>query len=194
MKRTFFIIPGFRHSARQKQYQWLCKYLKDKNYIVKTVEVNWNNRVMSDYVCDFERYYNLHKSEENHVLGFSYGAMIAFISAPRLRPKTLSLCSLSPYFQQDLPFLKQSWIAFVGKRRHEDFAQYNADKIASLIDSSTTVFYGSQEGKKYPQLRVRCEAAASTISGAELVIADDAPHKIDDPSYIAAIKNTIHNR
>ena len=90
---TFFIIPGFHGQTSLDRYNPLKALLKKKKgLVVKTPKVDWKYRVMSDYVGDFKEYFENHKSERNIVLGFSFGAMIAFISAQTLPVDRLYLC------------------------------------------------------------------------------------------------------
>ena len=191
MSKTIFIVAGFKHKASEVQYNWMRDYFKSKGYIVKIPDIEWNKKVMTDYVNYFTDYYNQNKSETNFVLGFSYGAMIAFISAEELNPDKLILCSLSPYFNEDLESLKKSWKKLIGHRRVDDFKNYSSKEITTKIASDTTVIYGSSEGKKYPRLKHRCIEVSDTISKCKLLIAEDAPHEIDYPSYVSTIKSVF---
>ena len=191
MKTTIFIIPGYLHATKDYQYLWLTEYLQSNDYVVKEVSINWRYHVMSDYVKEFEAYYESNKSEVNYVFGFSFGAMIAFITAKTLRPDKLFLCSLSSYLNEDLETMKSSWKTYFAFRRMNDFKQYSAIEIANKIKIPTVILYGSTEGELYPQLKFRCEESARLISDARLVIAKEATHNISYPSYIQAIKQAI---
>lgn len=192
MTKTIFIIAGFKHSASEEQYDWMKKYVKTKGFRVKVPEIEWNNRVLTEYVAQFTSYYKKHKTDTNYVLGFSYGAMIALVSASDLDPDKLYLCSLSPYFAEDLGSLKKSWKTYIGQRRLDDFSNYSAISIAKNIEIPTVIFYGQREGEKYPQLKIRCEETHSNIKSSKLVKAKDAPHRIDHPSYVKAIKAELN--
>lgn len=191
MKKSLFIIPGFKQQVSDSRYQWMVRYYGERGYVVKEVNVTWNNRVMSDYVQEFLDYYYSNKTGENHIIGFSYGAMIALIAARELKLDSLVLCSLSPYFNEDLQNLKLWWKIEVGLKRVEDFRKYKAIRIARSITVPTVVLYGTVEGNKYPQLKVRCEETAKYIKNARLVVVDGAPHDIDHPTYREAIKEAF---
>jgi pimeloyl-ACP methyl ester carboxylesterase len=165
------------------------EYFTGLGFNVKIVDIHWNNRVMSDYVQQFRKYYERNKTETNYVLGFSYGAMITLISAPELKPDKIYLCSLSPYFNEDLKHLKPAWKKFIGQHRFNDFSKFSADKITTQVTAPTIIFYGGAEAAKYPRLKHRCEQAAQSIKGAKLVIAPNAPHDISHPTYIQTIKS-----
>ena len=188
MAKTIFIITGFKDKASDSQYKWMRTFFKKKGFIVKIPSIKWNHRVMSDYVDEFRQYYEENKSEKNYVLGFSYGAMIAFISAHELKPAKLYLCSLSPYFNEDLRTLKPWWKRFIGIHRLNDFKQYIAKSIAKNLAIPTVVFYGTREAKRYPELKVRCEETSKLAPKAKLVSIKDAPHRVDHPEYVEAIK------
>lgn len=146
---------------------------------------------MSDYVKAFKDYYLKHKTDENYILGFSFGAMIACISASDLKPEKLILCSLSPYFKEYLGTLHGSWIKAIGKRRFEDFKNFSIKNISKKITSPTTIFYGEKEAQVFPILKKCCMSASSLIEKSQLIIVKDSPHKIDHPSYVDAIKKTV---
>lgn len=64
----------------------------------------------------------------------------------------------------------------------------SAEKIAKELTIPTTVFYGEAEGKKYSQLKIRCEQAEKDIKKSKLIVVKEAPHEINYPEYIKAIK------
>ena len=191
MSKTIFIVAGFKHKASEEQYDWTREYFTSLGFKVKIPDIEWNNKVMTNYVNQFKNYYRENKTETNFVLGFSYGAMVAFITAVELKPDKLILCSLSPYFGEDLESLKKSWKQYIGHRRVDDFKSYKSKVIAPEITSQTTVIYGSAEGVKYPRLKHRCMEVANTVNKCDLLVAKDAPHKIDYPSYVATIKSVF---
>ena len=45
------------------------------------VPITWERATMTDYAVEFESFCEKHKANDNYVLGFSYGAVIAFITA-----------------------------------------------------------------------------------------------------------------
>lgn len=191
MKKRISIIPGLTHKPTDTCYRWLIAFLKRAGFDVQLIHIDWQRRVMSDYVEQFLQQYRKNMAEENYVLGFSFGAMIAFISAKRASPKRLFLCSLSPYFKEDLNGISNSVQRYMGKQRMADFKKYSAAKIAQEIHVPTIIFCGESEGSRYPTLLKRCQAAARTIPGASLVIPSGAPHEIDYPTYIDAIKKAF---
>lgn len=181
-----FIIPGFTHKASDQTYAWLKKELSDK-YEIDIVSIDWKRKVMSDYVAEFLAHYQANKAQKNYILGFSFGAMIALLTAQETKPDKLFLCSLSPYFKEDLPKLKTWWKNFMGKRRMLDFKQHSARNAAQNLRMPTTVFIGGKEAMKYPQLLNRCTLTSKNIKQGKLITAPNAPHDIAHPNYQAAI-------
>ena len=189
--KTLFLIPGFYQKATDHCYRWLTKYLKSKGYDVIAVPVHWKNRTMTDYVRDFEKFFLQRMGTKNYFLGFSYGAVIAFMTTSRLGPEKVYLCSLSPDFKEDASSIKSYELKLIGKKRFADVKTRSAKKIAKELKIPSVLFYGEVEGKKYPQLKKRVEETVKLSSRTKLVIVKDAPHKIDHPEYIKAIKREI---
>lgn len=185
---TIFIVTGFKQKKDNVQFKWMRPYFTKLGFEVKVFAADWDYHVMSDYVENFKRYYREHKGKENFVLGFSYGAMIALLSAKELQPNWLYLCSLSPYFKEDMHKLRADWRKKIGVRRCLDFLKHDFKQVTKGLTIPTTVLYGENEGAKYPTLRKRCEVVNEVLLKSKLIIVNDAPHKIDHPEYIKAIK------
>lgn len=193
MQKTIFIIPGFRHDPTHTQYDWLTPFFQSKGFTVKKFGFKWNHKTMTDFINDFSQFFRQNKSDDNTVLGFSFGAMAGLITATNLKPQRLVLCSLSPYFDEDLKTLRNSWKKNIGVNRFEDFKKYKAEEIAIKIKIPTIIIYGSKEGNMYPQLKIRCVETSKQIPNAKLEVADNAPHEIDFPSYVATIKKLFQS-
>ncbi len=187
-KKTIFIIPGYTEQATQTQYQPLCNFFEENQYLVQKPEITWKYRTMSDYVSYFTDFYVQHKTDYNDVLGFSFGAMIAFISAPQLQPDSLYLCSLSPYFRDDLPGLKKTWLKQIGRRRVEHFRTLDAKQLGRKIDMPTTIFCGDKEDKSVMK---RCTQTSQEVPNAKLVVVKDAPHDIGHPNYTKTVIDAV---
>ncbi len=193
--KTFFLIPGFKMQIRDKPYVWLVKYLEDQGIrVVKTLVV-WNYRTLSQNTNEFISFFNKHKGEENYILGFSYGAVIALLAADIVKPKKIFLCSLSPDFVEDwndlMPDLMLRERKLIGKRRYADTQTRSGKELARKLLVPAVVFYGEVEGKKYPALKKRSEETVHLAKNATLVVVKDAPHQIDFPAYIDALKKEL---
>lgn len=187
--KKFFIVPGFKEKITNKKYISLKNFLTTKGFEVVMVSVTWERKTISENAKEFQEFYNKKKGEENYILGFSFGAMITFISAQKLQPKKIFLCSLSPYFKEDLKNEKPWILDYIGTRRTADFLLMSGKTIAKDLTIPTTVFYGEEEGRRYPKLKKRCEETASLVNKVKLVIVKNAPHDTSFPEYAKAIKN-----
>lgn len=188
MAKTVYIIPGCFEKTGQPVYVQISDYFRKKRYFVKPVNIDWKNKTMSDYVLQFKSIVKKDKGKNISVFGFSYGAMIAFISASDLKPKKLYLCSLSPYFKEDLKYIPVKWKKIVGKRRIKDLNTFSFDKIACGIKSKTYVFVGDKEGNL--SIR-RAKLANKKIKNSKLIIVLAAKHDISDKNYLSKIKENI---
>lgn len=172
-----------------KKYISLKNFLTAKGFKVIMVPVTWDRKTISENAKEFQVFYDKNKGAENYILGFSFGAVITFISAEKLRPVKIFLCSLSPYFKEDLKNEKQWILDYVGKRRVSDFLTMDGRKIAKELKVTATIFCGEEEGRRYPKLKKRCEETASLAHKAKLVMVKNAPHDTSFPEYAQAIKN-----
>lgn len=173
------------------QYSWLVSYLEHKDYEVFIFPVSWNHTTLTKISVDFVDFYMANKSSNNYILGFSYGAVIAFITASLTKPNKIILCSLSPDFLEDFKAMP-SWLKkYIGKNRLSDIKTRSAKKIAKSINSKLVILYGEKEGMEYPQLRVRAEETVKLAQNAELIVVPRAPHNISFSTYQTAIKKLL---
>jgi pimeloyl-ACP methyl ester carboxylesterase len=184
-------VTGFKQKKDNVQFKWMRPYFTKLGFEVKVFAADWDYHVMSDYVENFKIYYDQNKGDKNYVLGFSFGAMITLLSAKDLSPDRLYLCSLSPYFKEDISKLSKDAEQTIGIRRKKDFLRQSAKKSAENLTIPTVVFCGEVEGFKFPNLRKRCEQVSELLPKNKLVIVKDSPHKIDHPEYIKAIKGVF---
>ncbi len=188
MKKTAYIIPGFTQNSNDEEYKRVMKYFKENNFKVIPIRITWKYRVMSDYVNEFLKQYKKEKDEETILFGFSFGAMIALISAAKIKPRTIILASLSPYFKEDLKHVKKTWQKYVGKKRLQDLKKYSFKELASKIKCKTILTMGGKEGK---ELQRRVREAKKKIKNSELIIIKKATHDISQKEYYEKLKEII---
>lgn len=189
--KKFFIIPGFMQSAKDKQFDWLRKTLENKGFSVVLVPISWKYHTMTQYIAEFKGLYEKNKSTKNYILGFSYGAVIAFATASELKPDKIYLCSLSPDFAEERMRMKKSLRKLIGARRYQDGKKRSAIEIARKINIPTVILYGEKEGYKFPDLKLRAEQTSKLIKKSRLIVVKNAPHKIDHPEYITALRSAL---
>jgi pimeloyl-ACP methyl ester carboxylesterase len=191
MSKTIFLIPGFKTQISDPLYKELVSYLESKNYKVESVPITWNNRTVTQNAQEFLKFFEERKVKNNLVLGFSYGAVIALMTAEQTKPSKLILCSLSPDFKEDAK-LMPAWLKkYIGQNRYNDTQTRSAIKLAKSLSAKTVIFYGEKEGVEYPPLKKRSEETAKLAKDSKLVVVKDAPHDISFPAYIEAIKKVV---
>ena len=190
MNKIAFIIPGYGCPTKNKEYQEIVGYFKLKKIKPILIEIDWKRNTHLEYVEQFKEQYAEHasKNDEVFVLGFSLGAMISCITAPQLKPKVQILCSLSPFFKEDMPKIKQWWKDYHGKRRCEVFNKLSFAEIARKTKSKTFILAGTKEGVEVER---RARAAKEKIRNSKLIILEGVKHDISDERYLKKIAEII---
>lgn len=186
VKRVAYIIPGYRENIHGKSYRALSKHLISKKISPIFISIHWKNRTMTSYVRQFLQQINL-QTEKFYIIGFSYGAMMALIASALLKPERLYLCSLSPYFKEDVKKLSISDYRLIGKKRAKDFNNYSFHKFVKKISCKTFLFAGTDE---LPSVLKRSKEAVDNIKGSRFASVRQGTHKVDD-TYLHAILNKI---
>ena len=185
-----YIIPGYNEShLKQRGYNKVAKLFEGSGITPIHVEIDWehsNPKRFVDYTEQFLKVYKKPKNTETYILGFSYGAMIAFLTASKTKPTALIFCSLSPFFEEDLVDLKPSWVRWWRKNFKE--SDYSFTKIAPKIKSKTYLIVGEKEDES---CIIRAKDAKKKIQDSHLSIAKGAKHKIGEQEYLEAVKRLI---
>jgi len=110
------------------------------------------------------------------------------LSAPKINPQKIYLCSLSPFFKEDKHFKPDSYfIKYFGRRRLSELRSISFTDIANQINKltiATTIAHGDKEYETSPPLVKRCEDAAEKIKNAKLYVFKNTPHNMSDPNYV----------
>ena len=182
-----FIVPGFTELTKQEKYRKIAEYFKEAGIEPVMVNIVWKRKIMSDYINEIIEKANL---KPFIILGFSFGAFSSLIASLKIKPKYLILCSLSPYFKEDLPYLGKWDKTTLGKARFRDFNKYTFSDIAKKVKSKTYIIYGEKEYKKVIE---KSKKAKRYIKNSELFIAPNAKHDINNLNYQRTIKEIILN-
>ncbi len=182
MKKIAYIIPGYNQSyLKQKSYLKIAKCFEKQNITPIHVKIAWRKKKperFADYTKKFLKLYKKLPGGENYILGFSYGATIAFLTAAQTKPKALILCSLSPYFKEDLKKLNPSWLRWWRKNFTE--SDYSFTEFARKIKRKTHLIVGDKEGDEC--LR-RAKDAKRKLINSSLTIVKGAQHNINQKEY-----------
>jgi pimeloyl-ACP methyl ester carboxylesterase len=193
--RTAIIIPGFQHrvvSGRgSRTYQPLLADLRKAGYEPLPITVTWQRHTFDDWLPEVLAQLKGIDASNTLLIGFSYGAMLSMVAATHHAFGRVFLCSLSPYFAEDVPRLKKSWLDMAGHRRISVFETVSfEDVVQNYKARQTTVFAGEveMERRKAPLLAERGLAAGAQLPNAHFVPVPGAGHDISYPTYAAAIK------
>lgn len=190
MKKIAYIIPGYSEShLRQRGYNKIGKFFEERGIDPIHVEINWENgnpKKFSDYVEQFLNVYKKPKGAEVYILGFSYGATISFLAASKTKPTALILCSLSPYFEEDLVTLKPTWVKWFRKNfAKSDYSFFN---LVPEIKTKVYLIVGDMEGDS---CLIRARDAHNKIEDSHLLVVKGAKHKIGQKEYLEAVRKII---
>lgn len=190
MNEIAFIIPGYAESKKNNPaYSKIAGYFKHNGIRPVIVEIDWKYKSMSEYVEQFQQIYLKTKLSGNvYFFGFSYGAMIAFVSSVRLKPKAQILCSLSPFFKEDIRDMREWWKKATGKKRLADLQRISFNDLAKQVSSKTILLAGAKEVKEVAK---RVGEANRRIRNSRVAIVFGAKHSVQQKEYLAEIKKTI---
>lgn len=187
-RKTIFIIPGYKHKPKNKAYKAIAKMLKSEGYLPVPVAIPWKQTTISQNCDYFLKKYKKINTKEKYILGFSFGAMIAFIASTKVKVSGLILCSLSPYFKEDLSKINYNRISPLMTERYQDFLRLNCATLAKQIKAKQILMlYGSKEVRS---LKKRVFDAFDQIPSVNkyLFPIKNAEHDIADRRYL----NKIH--
>ena len=185
MKKKLYIIPGFGETTKDKPYKEIQKNAKDKGYEVIPIDLSWSRNTMSDWIREAREKVLEYGDNNSSILGFSFGAFVAVELSKEFSFKKIFVCSLSPYYSEDLKFMPKVIIRH-GKKRVADFKKY---KFPANIKIKAVFMVGDSEWK-FAQKRVgeRFKKWKGTKS---LKIINDSNHDIGNPEYLKEIKKEL---
>jgi pimeloyl-ACP methyl ester carboxylesterase len=195
--KTAFVVNGLNihRTAAGEDFALLRDAIAAKGYRVIPVDISWRRKTLTKFASEFEKFYQQNKGSYNVIVGNSYGAAVALLTAANTSPDKMLLCSLSPFFKEDRTkrWPPANYARQWGIRRLEDFGQYSAGELARKVkklDTEVIVMYGEQEKTELPPLVARSKATAAALD-MPLVEAPGAPHSFRDPKYAKAIAEVL---
>jgi len=186
-KKIIYIIPGFKHKPKNKAYQEIASLLKKDGYIPVPVYIPWKQTTISENTQYFLKQFKKRKGKKKYILGFSFGAMIAFLASTKVQVSGLILCSLSPYFKEDLIKSRKTRRNSITKKRYLDFLSLRSLHLARQIKArQTLMLYGKKEAK--PLIR-RVTRAYRYIPSKHkhLIPVKNTEHDIGSKEYLSTI-------
>lgn len=191
MKHIIYLIPGWNEYTSQKEYQKIKLCFENKGYEVVEISITWKRRVMSQYVDEFLSQCIHTKNNKVSVLGYSFGAMIAFISSRYISYTNMYLCSLSPYFKEDLCLVPQSWKEKLGIEKINNFSTILFDETIEYWNPSPNIylFFGEEE---HPLLIRRVKDAHTKIKNSQLISVPNCKHQLSHKNYLEKLEEYIN--
>lgn len=197
--KTAFIINGLdiNNTAADDKYRTLRDAVKKAGYKVVPSTISWKHTTPTQYTEKFIQLYEGHKSSDgNVIIGNSFGAVVALLSASHTKPDLVLLCSLSPFFKEDIDndWPPIDYMKKLGKKRLNDISRYSVSDLAKEVSKSSVkikVLFGEKEHESSPRLVKRSKETASSIKNASLIEVKDAPHPFREPEYISGIINAL---
>lgn len=186
-QKVIFIIPGYRQKITSKAYVRLSEMFTVEGYTPILVDIPWKNTTISENTAYFLKVYRSVKSQEKYILGFSYGAMIAFIAATKISVYGLILCSLSPYFNEDISKKRTAAQTTLMRMRYKDFLTFHAESLSKMIKAKRIVMlYGKQESRVLIK-RVRLTFNQISSTNKHLISISKTEHEIGNKKYLDKI-------
>ncbi|MGE5042015.1 MAG: hypothetical protein ACM3IJ_03870 [Candidatus Levyibacteriota bacterium] len=185
-EKAIFIIPGYRQRPTQKAYRQLAQILKAEGYHPILVSIPWANTTISQNAEFFLKKLSRSKATEKYILGFSYGAMIALVASTRVKTDGLILCSLSPYFSEDLTTKKTPKTKLMQKR-YEDFTKMQCSELSSKVKTNKVLLLYGQEEAAVLVNRVKTAFGQVKTKKKYLIKVAGAEHEIGNKNYLSTI-------
>lgn len=187
-----FIFADKDKRSTQHPYPTLAQYVADAGAEVFFIDIRWDkHKSMAD--CTFEatkkvqELINEFSPPETYFAGIGVGAMIAAHIGFMFRGNGMLLCSMKPFFQNELPSLPWSW-RYHAKRKiypHRNKPTYPAPCI-----EVPTVFLQGEKEKHYLNEKVM-ESRLNTFCNATVVLVPKSRGKLRSKAYLAALKSEI---
>jgi hypothetical protein len=194
---TAFLLGGYDPeltTANDPIYQPLRTGLEAKGYTVVASDISWKDTLLTSYTKQFLDVFDEHKGAANVLIGNSFGAVVALITATLRKVDGLYLCSLSPRFEEDREaFPESEVIEDIGRPLMEDFRRYSVRTLAGRISTSTEVqiVYGEEENETSPPLVRRCWETYGLIGHATIHEIEGAPHDMSNATYTRGVLDLV---
>jgi hypothetical protein len=169
--------------------------LVSKGFRVVPVPILWNHQTIDSYMKKFIQFYSKNKGEYNIVLGQSYAGMVALLSAQKLQPDELYLCSMSAFFAEDKDLTKRAYrIEKLGSQReksHRSLFRQPALDYVNTSGTQVTLLHGEKEVTSFPYLVSQTKKIHSELKNSQLVVIPNCDHGMRHPNYKQGIVDAV---
>jgi len=185
-KVTLYIIPGVGESTRSKNYKEIIRSSQKLGHKVIPVNIRWSAKMdVSDFISQAKEII-LDDGKNCFVLGFSLGAYIAAILAPKKKIAGLIFCSMSPYFKSNLKDIPLSAKRYWGKKMINSFKKYN---FPSYIHKRGWFLIGSEDWDF--AIEANKHFYKNWSGKKDFFLIRGAGHELKHPNYIKQVKKII---
>lgn len=141
MKPHLLVIPGFGEDSTDAPYHTLKKNLEGK-FRVTMHTPKWNYSTPSMWLHELSKTLDVVDTSNMTVIAFSLGAYIALLASQKHKFKKIILCSLSPFFREQMQYMPKTARAFLGKRRVADF---NTHPLPKTVSPAPIFLFGAKD-------------------------------------------------
>jgi hypothetical protein len=184
--KTAYIFPGY--AERASAYETVRKIFARKGYRAVVVRIHWRYKTFSSYLHEFFAQYENPDEEPVVLFGFSLGAVLALLLATVLKPEHLYLCSLSPFFRENLRAQKRSTQRSLGEKKWEELQSLSLSELARCVTCPVDLCVGALE---IGAMKRQAGAAHRQMNRSTLHIIPGAMHDIRSGKYPAALWHII---
>lgn len=188
MSWVVYIIPGFDQFTEARGYRAIAAKFKATGARVIIVTINWKYQTVTSYTRKLLK--QIYHPEEKTIclFGFSMGAMVALLIARKLEINCLMLCSMSPYFRENLHKMNSDDQTSLGVRRLRDFERYTFRRIASQMSGRILIVVGDMESRGVIRMSAK---AKREIKTAEIIHIRNGIHSLSQPEYAKKLEELI---
>ncbi len=185
---SILIIPGFGENVSLRDYREIGRRCKKELPWANVVfhQPRWAYRTAAKWIQDASQSLEKLGPESTYVLGFSLGAYVGLFLGDRFKILGAALCSLSPFFAEEMAAVPASARKFLGARRVQDFS---ARRAPTKLTVRPDFFFGNHD---WPAGIKVAERLAKRYGGTFRTVAD-AEHELT-PRYIDALVAVIKSR
>lgn len=174
-----YILPGWGSRYTDKDYKYLMKEAKKKSYDFVDLKIATrnkkyclgNDKSVREIINKIKKQIlNKHKEKENVLIGFSIGALQAYLLATELEFKKVILCSISTMLKRDIESVdKKEFTNIITEEQYTELSKIDYERI-----KSGEVFFmvGDKEGD-YMKSRIR---EIAKLNNAKIVEIKDQDH------------------
>jgi pimeloyl-ACP methyl ester carboxylesterase len=186
---TAIILPGWEHNVEDEGYTNIADMFRENDFEVLFYSPDWQEH---DYQAWIAGLVKLTKDSQGPltVLGFSMGAMTAFMASSDIDLENLILCSPSGYFSEYALLLsneEKKWAEI----NVPDYDKLSAKKIVeSCRVAHGYILAGRKELSDWPDFD-KWTTDLQQMTNWVFIKIDDAGHEIEDLNYQNAIAQLV---